>query len=66
MVSSPKNFEQVQNRFHWDKASGRRQFCHSGKTVTPYSLLLLKDPAGGFPLTVWEIEQIRQHDAAGD
>ena len=43
------------------------------------TLLLLKDPAGGFPphcwelpyfalppLTVWEIEQIRQHDAAGD
>ena len=43
----PKIFEQVQNRFHWDKALGGRQFCHSGKTVTPYSLLLLKDPAGG-------------------
>ena len=31
-------FEQVQNRFHWDKALGGRLFCHSGKTVTPYSL----------------------------
>ena len=33
-------FEQVQNRFHWDKALGGRLFCHLGKTVTPYSLPL--------------------------
>ena len=31
-------FEQVQNRFHWNKALGGRLFCHLGKTVTPYSL----------------------------
>jgi len=61
MVSSPRIFEQVQNRFHWDKASGRRQFCHSGKTVTPYSLLLLKDPAGGFPLTVGSCPTLPYH-----
>ena len=36
-----KIFEQVQNRFHWDKALGGRLFCHLGKTVTPYSLVLL-------------------------
>jgi len=56
-----KIFEQVQNRFHWDKALGGRQFCHSGKTVTPYSLLLLKDPAGGFPLTVGSCPTLPYH-----
>ena len=35
-----KIFEQVQNRFHWDKALGGRLFCHLGKTVTPYSLTM--------------------------
>ena len=52
---------QVQNRFHWDKALGGRLFCHSGKTVTPYSLLLLKDPAGGFPLTVGSCPTLPYH-----
>ena len=56
-----KIFEQVQNRFHWDKALGGRLFCHSGKTVTPYSLLLLKDPAGGFPLTVGSCPTLPYH-----
>jgi len=54
----------VQHRFHWKIALGVSPgtvLPFYGKTVTPYSLLLLKDPAGGFPLTVGSCPTLPYH-----